>query len=252
MLKARVIACLDVRWGKTVKGVNFLGLRELGDPVERALSYARDGADEIVWLDIQATLDQAQPRADLIRRLRETLAIPLTVGGGIRTLADVETVLEAGADKVSLNSYALENPRIIEAVAQRWGSQCVVVAVDARRVDGQFRVYSHGGRVDTGWELLEWIRTSEAAGCGEFLVTSMDQDGRQQGYDLPMLSAAREATKRPIVCSGGAGQTDDIARLLDQGHTACLLASTLHEGRMHLADVKHELAQRGYPVRENR
>ncbi len=252
MLKARLIACLDVRWGQTVKGVNFLGLRDLGDPVERALSYARDGADEIVWLDVQATLDQAQPRADLIRRLRKSLAIPLTVGGGIRTLRDVETVLEAGADKVSLNSHALADPKIIEAVARRWGSQCVVVAVDARRVDGQFRVYSHGGRVDAGWELTDWLRTSETAGCGEFLITSMDQDGRQQGYDLPMLNRAREVTQRPIICSGGAGQIDDIARLLDQGHRACLLASTLHEGRMHLGDVKRELFERGYPVRETR
>ncbi|NMP24737.1 imidazole glycerol phosphate synthase subunit HisF [Sulfobacillus harzensis] len=249
MLRARIIACLDVRWGQTVKGVKFEQLRELGDPIERALAYAREGADEIVWLDVQATLDNAKPRADLIARLRQKLNIPLTVGGGITNLGDVESLLEAGADKVSINSRVLQEPALIEDIARRWGSQCVVVAVDAKRVTKGYRVFSHGGHVDAGWWLADWVAAAEERGAGEFLLTSMDCDGRQEGFDLPMLDVARSATRRPVIASGGAGSAEHIAAALDRGHRACLLASVLHEGRLSIRELKADLAERGYRIR---
>ncbi|MCL5116543.1 MAG: imidazole glycerol phosphate synthase cyclase subunit [Firmicutes bacterium] len=250
MLTARLIPCLDVKHGRTVKGVTFDHLTDQGDPIALALAYAADGADEIVWLDITATLDDVRPRHEQIARLRSQLRIPLTVGGGIRGVADVEGLIDHGADKVSINSAALADPRLIEQVAIRWGSQATIVAVDAQWQAGEYRVFSHGGRRDAGRELGDWLREAEARGAGEFLITSIDQDGRQQGYDVTMLRYARTLVKRPIIASGGAGHVNHLARLLDEGgQYGLLLASLLHGGQTSVGELKRQLHARGYRVR---
>ncbi len=249
MLQARIIPCLDVLHGRTVKGVGFENMVDSGDPIELALRYAQDGADELVWLDIAATVEDRDLSLGQIHRLRRDLNIPLTVGGGVRSVDDVGRLLEHGADKVSINSAAIANPPLIEEVARRWGSQCVVVAVDAKRVNGRFGVFSHGARRDTGLELGEWLVQAEDRGAGEFLLTSIDEDGAQRGYDLSMVEFARARTRRPIIISGGAGAVDHLAQMLGRGHTALLLASMLHRGQTTVAQLKRELAQRGFPVR---
>lgn len=249
MLRARVIPCLDVRHGRTVKGVRFQNVVDSGDPVALALQYAEDGADELVWLDIVATVEESRIQHQQIAALRAQLKIPLTVGGGVRNLDDVETLLRHGADKVSINSAALANPALIEQVAHRWGSQCMVVAIDARRVGGQMHVFSHGGRQNTGRELGAWIREADTRGAGEFLLTSIDHDGSQRGYDVDMLNYARSLSKRPIIASGGAGSVDHLADLLNAGHQAMLLASMLHQGQTTVRELKRQLRQRGFIVR---
>ncbi|MCY0897686.1 MAG: HisA/HisF-related TIM barrel protein [Firmicutes bacterium] len=249
MLRARVIPCLDVRHGRTVKGVQFQNVVDAGDPVSLGLQYAEDGADELVWLDIVATVEDTRVQVEQIARLRAGLKIPLTVGGGIKSLNDMETLLYHGADKVSINSAALADPALIEEGAKRWGSQCVVVAIDARQWDGQYRVFSHGGRRDAERELGDWLREAESRGAGEFLLTSIDHDGRQSGYDLAMLDYARSQTSRPIIASGGAGTIDHLAACFDRGHLTVLLASILHRQQLTVAQIKEELARRGYPVR---
>ncbi|MCY0877927.1 MAG: HisA/HisF-related TIM barrel protein [Firmicutes bacterium] len=249
MLRARIIPCLDVRHGRTVKGVQFQNVEDAGDPVSLGLRYAEDGADELVWLDIVATVEDTAVQVEQIGRLRAGLKIPLTVGGGVRTLSDMEALLYHGADKVSINSAALANPALIEEGAKRWGSQCVVVAVDARLVSGEYQVFSHGGRQAAGRELGAWLREAESRGAGEFLLTSIDHDGRQAGYDLSMLDYARSVTQRPIIASGGAGTIEHLAQAFDRGHTTVLLASLLHRGQLTVGTIKATLAQRGYPIR---
>lgn len=249
MLKARIIPCVDVRRGRTVKGVRFEQLEDVGDPVEQALRYAQDGADELVWLDIAATVDDKAVSVHQIAKLREDLKIPLTVGGGVKTLDDVEALLSAGADKVSINSAALENPDLIDAVARRWGSQCVVVAVDAKWVDSQYQVFSHGGRRSVGMTLGDWLLEAQSRGAGEFLVTSIDTDGRQQGYDRDMLEFAMSVVNRPLIASGGAGSIDHMAGMMERGCLSLLLASLLHRGQMTISEIKCALAQRGFPIR---
>lgn len=254
MLAKRLIPCLDVRHGRVVKGVHFQDLIDAGDPVELAVRYAQDGADELVWLDIVATVEERQTALDQIRRARQTLNIPLTVGGGIRTLDDVATLLTAGADKVSVNSQALATPEIIAGIRDRWGSQCAVVAIDAKLeadADGppQYRVYSHGGRVPTEWELGRWIATAQALGAGEFLLTSIDTDGTGQGFDLPMLRYARQFTERPIIASGGAGEVAHLQAAVENGADAVLIASLLHLKHWSIPAIKTWLSQKGVPVR---
>lgn len=249
MLLPRIIPCLDVRHGRVVKGVRFLDLKDSGDPVELAAYYAASGADEVVWLDIVATVEDLELATDLIAQARRRVDIPMTIGGGIRSLRQVEALLEAGADKVSINTYAVQNPRVIGQVAARWGSQCMVVAVDARREGDHFQVYTHGGRQRTDWELGAWLKAAEAEGAGEFLLTSMDRDGTQAGYDLPMLRFARQLVHRPVIASGGAGSIDHLAEALRDGQDALLLASILHQGTLTIPVIKAELAQRGLPVR---
>lgn len=250
MLRARIIPCVDVRHGRTVKGVNFGQLVDSGDPVELSLKYAHDGADEVVWLDIVATLEERRAQHEQIGQLRRDLNIPLTVGGGIREIGDVEVLLEEGADKVSINSAALSHPDLIEEVAKRWGSQCVVVAIDAMRVGGEYRVFSHGGRYDARRELGSWLHEAQERGAGEFLLTSIDQDGRQQGYDLAMLDYARQHCQRPLIASGGAGKVEHLAIAMAHGHTSLLVASMLHQGIITVRSLKSTLKTMGGWVRE--
>ncbi|MCY0881563.1 MAG: imidazole glycerol phosphate synthase subunit HisF [Firmicutes bacterium] len=249
MLMPRIIPCLDVRHGRVVKGINFLDLVDSGDPVDLARQYNQDGADELVWLDIAATVEELDLSYRLIARAREQLSIPLTVGGGIRRLDHVAALLAHGADKVSVNSYALEDPDIITQIASRWGSQCVVTAVDAKWEDGSYRVYKNGGRVRTPWELGDWLQEAERRGAGEFLLTSMDADGTRQGYDLPMLRYAMQNVSRPIIASGGAGSVQHVAEALAQGQHAVLLASLLHQGHLRITQLKQNLRQQGVNVR---
>lgn len=245
----RIIPCLDVRHGRVVKGVHFENLVDSGDPVELAARYDQEGADELVWLDIVATVEDLALSLSLIQQARDQLAIPLTVGGGIRSIGHVEDLLAHGADKVSINSYALSHPDIITQIADRWGSQCVVVAVDAKREGDHFQVYSHGGRQRTPYELGEWLREAEDRGAGEFLLTSMDKDGTQTGYDLAMLAYARTMVQRPVIASGGAGSIAHIEEALTQGNQAVLLASILHQERLSIADIKRTLLTKGVTVR---
>ncbi|MCY0885239.1 MAG: imidazole glycerol phosphate synthase cyclase subunit, partial [Firmicutes bacterium] len=227
-LACRLIPCLDVRHGRVVKGVHFDNLVDAGDPVALAWRYAAEGADELVWLDVVATVEERRAALAQIEHARQRLDIPLTVGGGITSIKDVRAILAAGADKVSINSRALAEPSLITEVAERWGRQCVVVAIDAKlEPDGSYGVYSHGGRVRTGRELLDWIRTADRLGAGEFLLTSIDTDGTGSGFDLPMLRLARMATDRPIIASGGAGSVEDLEAAAATGVDAMLLASLL-------------------------
>jgi len=249
MYLPRIIPCLDVRHGRVVKGVNFLDLADNGDPVELAERYAATGADELVWLDIVATVEDLELATDLIRRARQGVDIPLTVGGGIRTVGQVGALLDAGADKVSINSQALAEPDLIGRVAKRWGSQCMVVAIDAQREGDHWQVYSHGGRSRTNWELGAWLKRAEQEGAGEFLLTSMDADGTRRGYDLPMLSFARSLIHRPQIASGGAGSIDDLENAIRHGEDALLIASILHQGDTDLPHIKEALIQRGVAVR---
>lgn len=249
MLMPRIIPCLDVRHGRVVKGVQFLDLKDSGHPVELAARYAEDGADEIVWLDIVATVEELALSLDLIQQARKRLAIPLTVGGGIRSLKNVEDLLAHGADKISINSYALAHPEILPEISKRWGSQCLVVAVDAKREGDHYQVYSHGGRSRTPYELGEWLRQAEDRGSGEFLLTSMDRDGTQAGYDLPMLEYAKSHVSRPIIASGGAGTIEDIAAAIRSGQSAVLLASILHQGTYTVRTIKEALIREEVTVR---
>ena len=250
MLLPRIIPCLDVHHGRTVKGVQFTELIDSGDPVQLALQYAADGADELVWLEISATLEPQPLPLKSIAKLRQGLKIPLTVGGGVRAIGDTEELLQWGADKVSINSAALKDPALITKVARRWGSQCMVVAVDVRSTEQGFQVFSHGGRRPTGRELGEWLHEAQERGAGEFLLTSITRDGGQYGYDLAMLDYARTFTQRPIIASGGAGSADHLAAALDRGHTALLLASILHQRSTSISNLKYQLRQRGFRTRE--
>ena len=251
MLAKRIIPCLDVTAGRVVKGVNFVNLKDAGDPVELAKIYNQSGADELVFLDISATHEERHILLDVVYRTAEQVFIPLTVGGGIRDEQTIKELLRAGADKVSLNSSAVKNPDLINRASDRFGSQCIVVAIDARRNhSGSWNVFIRGGREDTGKEAIAWAREVVARGAGEILLTSMDSDGTQAGYDLELTRRVAEAVEVPVIASGGAGNCEHIAQALTAGGAdAALLASLLHYGQLTIGEIKDYLAQRGIVVR---
>ncbi len=250
MLRKRVIPCLDVKDGRVVKGVRFVDLTDEGDPVELAQRYAREGADEICFLDIAATSEGRATMLDTIRATAENVFIPLTVGGGIRSVEDMRAVLRAGADKVAINSAAVHHPRLVKECARAFGSQCVVISIDAKRSNGTWSVHTHGGRVDTQLDALTWATRVERLGAGELLVTSMDRDGTNTGYDLALLAALRQRISIPIIASGGAGEPDHlVSAITNGGADAVLAASIFHRSQHSIADVKQCLADAGVPVR---
>ena len=251
-LSARIIPCLDVNNGRVVKGVEFVELRDAGDPVEMAAFYNREGADELVFLDITASSDNRETMLDVVRETADQVFIPLTVGGGVRTVDDMRALLGAGADKVSINTAALANPDLINEGAAQFGSQCIVVAIDARQVPGEQRweVYTHGGRTPTGKDVGEWAREAEQRGAGEILLTSMNRDGTKQGYDLPLLEVVSAAVNIPIIASGGAGTLQHFQDALLPGRADAVLAASLfHFGTLRIHDVKQYLHEQGIPVR---
>ncbi len=249
----RVIPCLDVDKGRVVKGTNFVDIRDAGDPVELAAFYDREGADELVFLDITASHERRDTIVELARRCAEELFIPFTIGGGIGSEDDVRALLSAGADKVSLNSAVLRDPTLIEACARRFGSQCVVVAIDAKRIPGdapRWEVFVNGGRVTTGWEAVDWAREAVRRGAGEILLTSMDRDGTKDGYDLELTRAVAQAVEVPVIASGGAGTLDHLAQvILETGADAVLAASIFHYGEYTIRQAKERMAAAGVPVR---
>jgi len=245
----RVIPCLDVDAGRVVKGTNFVGLRDAGDPVELAARYDEEGADELVFLDIGATHEGRDTVVELARRAADNVFIPFTIGGGIRSLKDAQQVLDAGADKVSVNSAAIDDPRLIDQLAAHFGAQCVVLAIDARRSGSEWEVFRAGGRQATGREAIDWAREGTERGAGEILLTSMDRDGTKDGYDLLLTGAVSSAVSVPVIASGGAGQLDHLVEALNAGADAVLLASMLHFGEITVADAKTALAASGIPVR---
>jgi cyclase len=253
MLTRRIIPCLDVKDGRVVKGTSFVQLRDAGDPVELADYYYKAGADELVFLDITATPDGRQTMASVVERISEKVFMPLTVGGGLRTLEDIQRLLRAGADKVSLNTSAVLNPRLISEGADRFGSQCMVVAIDARKHEGSapwWQVYVSSGQKPVELDAVDWARRAVALGAGEILLTSMDADGHQTGYDLDLTRAISEAVNVPVIASGGAGSLEDLYQALQNGKAdAVLAASIFHYGRHTVAEAKQYLADRGVPVR---
>ncbi len=252
MLTKRIIPCLDVKDGTVVKGVNFVGLKELGDPVEYAIKYYEAGADELVFLDITATHERRKTIRELVQDVAREIFIPFTVGGGIRTIEDIRTILLAGADKVSLNSAAVNDPDLIRQGAEMFGNQCIVLAVDARmRPDHSgWNVVINGGRIDTGRDVLEWVREGVRLGAGEILLTSMDADGTKQGFDLPLCKAVRQAVNVPIIASGGCGSLEHFYEVFEQDAAdAALAASLFHYDELTVGDVKQYLEKRGVLVR---
>ncbi|RKJ42052.1 imidazole glycerol phosphate synthase subunit HisF [Acutalibacter sp. 1XD8-33] len=251
MYAKRIIPCLDIKDGRVVKGTNFVGLRDAGDPVEAAKEYDRQGADELVLLDINASADSRGILTQVVEGVANSIFIPFTVGGGIRTVDDFTAILRAGADKVSINSAALRRPQLIQEAAEKFGSQCVVVAMDAkRRPEGGWTLYLNGGRVDTGKDAVEWAREVQALGAGEILLTSMDRDGVQTGYDLELTRAVSEAVSIPVIASGGAGELGHFYDAFTAGKADAVLAASLfHFGQMSIPQLKTYLAGRGVPVR---
>ena len=252
MFTKRIIPCLDVNNGRVVKGINFVNLRDAGDPVEVGAAYGEAGADELVFLDITASSDARNIKLDMVRRVAETVFIPFTVGGGIRSVDDMRIMLRAGADKCSLNSAAVRNPDLISEGARMFGNQCVVLAVDGRmRTDGSgWNVVIAGGRIDTGMDALEWIKEGVARGAGEILLTSMDADGTKQGFDLPFLKAVRRSVSVPVIASGGCGSLEHFAQVFEEDAAdAALAASLFHYGELSIKQVKEYLKQKGVPVR---
>lgn len=250
MVAKRIIPCLDVKDGKTVKGINFVGLREVGDPVELGAYYASQGADELVYLDISATYEGRGTFTELVKSVAMRLDIPFTVGGGISSLQDAARLLEAGADKVSVNSSALRNPSLVGEIASHFGSQFVVVAIDARMVEGRWLATTHGGRVQTDKELFSWAKEVEDRGAGEILFTSMDHDGTKNGYPCETYAALCDSLSIPVIASGGAGSASDIADVLTNGKAdAALAASIFHYGEITIPELKEYLAARGITIR---
>jgi imidazoleglycerol phosphate synthase cyclase subunit len=252
MLTRRIIPCLDVRDGRVVKGVRFAGLRDAGDPVEQAARYQDHGADEMVMLDVSATLEGRRAALATIARLRAVLSIPLCVGGGVRTLADARAMLEEGADKVAVNSAAVASPDILSELASIVGSQCVVLSLDAASntaVPSSWEVVTHSGSRRTGLDALRWAQQAEALGAGEILLTSFDRDGSRSGYDLPLIGAMAHAVRLPIIASGGAGSADDMRDALAAGADAVLAASIFHDGLLMVRDIKQHLAAAGMEIR---
>ncbi len=251
MLSVRVIPCLDVKDGRVVKGINFVGLRDAGDPVEQAQRYDAEGADELCFLDITASHERRDILLDVVRHTAEVCFMPLTVGGGVRTLEDIRQLLLAGADKVSINTAAVHNPDFVAEAARKFGSQCITVAVDAKRVDeGRFEIFTHGGRKPTGLEAIAWSERMVALGAGEILLTSMDRDGTRDGYDLVLTRAIADAVSVPVVASGGVGGLDDLVAGVKEGHASAVLAASIfHFGEASIAEAKETLAAAGVPVR---
>ena len=251
MLAKRIIPCLDVSDGRVVKGVNFVNIRDAGDPVALAKFYSDQGADEIVFLDITATSDKRDTVADVVERTASQVFVPLTVGGGIRTLEDFQRLLRAGADKISVNSAAVQDPTLISRAAERFGSQCVVLAIDARkRTDGTFEVVTAGGRTPTGLDAVEWAQQGEALGAGEILLTSMDADGTKAGFDLEMTRVVTQAVSIPVIASGGCGTLEHFAQVFQEtGCDAALAASLFHFGELTVPQVKDFLRGKNIPVR---
>lgn len=251
MITKRIIPCLDVKDGRVVKGVNFDGLQDVSSPVDLAEFYTKNGADELVFYDITASSDGRKLFTDILREAAKKVFIPLTVGGGINSLEDFERVLNCGADKVSVNSGAIKNPGLVEQAAKRYGSQCVVLSADVKRVDGEFRIFAKGGREDTGMEAISWIKRCVDNGAGEIVINSINTDGVKQGFDLPMLKAVCDAVSVPVIASGGAGCAEDFITLFEEIPTidAGLAASIFHFGQVQIPDLKELLAQKNIPVR---
>jgi cyclase len=250
MLKVRIIPCLDVKDGRVVKGVNFEGLRDSGDPVELATRYDAEGADELCFLDITASHEKRGILLDVVARTAGVCFMPVTVGGGVRNLDDIRALLLAGADKVSINTAAVERPDFVRAAAEKFGSQCITVAVDAKRDGDRFAVFTHGGRRATGLDAVDWARRMAALGAGEILLTSMDRDGTQGGYDLALTRAVADAVPLPVIASGGVGRLEDLVAGVTQGHASALLAASIFHDRRHsIAEAKRVLADAGVPVR---
>jgi cyclase len=251
MLKTRIIPCLDVHAGRVVKGVKFLDLVDAGDPVEQARAYDKAGADELCFLDITASHEERAIILDVVARTAAEVFMPLTVGGGVREVEDFRKLLLAGADKVSVNTAAVENPKLVTAAAEKFGAQCVTVAIDAKaEASGKWQVYTHGGRKATGLDAVEWARRMAASGAGEILLTSMDRDGTKQGYDLGLLRAVSDAVPVPVIASGGVGTLDHLVAGVRDGHASALLAASIfHFGTYSIAQAKAALAAAGIPVR---
>lgn len=251
MFTKRIIPCLDVHNGRVVKGINFVNLKDAGDPVAVAAAYDKAGADEVVFLDITASSDARDTVVDMVRRVAETVFIPFTVGGGIRTVEDFKALLREGADKISINSSAINTPELISDAADKFGSQCVVVAIDAkRRADGGWNVYKNGGRIDTGLDAVEWAARADRLGAGEILLTSMDCDGTKNGYDLELTRAIADSVSIPVIASGGAGTKEHFCEALTEGGAdAALAASLFHYKELEIMDLKGYLSEKGVPVR---
>lgn len=250
MLAKRIIPCLDVSDGRTVKGINFVGLRDAGDPVELAAMYSDDGADELVFLDITATNDGRKTFSSLVTNIAKTINIPFTVGGGISCMKDIESLLEAGADKISINTSAVKDPAVIENAAKNFGSQCVVVAVDAKKMSDGWRVFLNGGRVETDLDVVDWVRRAVDLGAGEILLTSMDADGTKDGFEIELTRTISNSVNVPVIASGGAGSVEHFADVLVRGKAdAALAASVFHYGEIRLAALKSFLKMRGIEVR---
>ncbi len=250
MFTKRIIPCLDVHNGRVVKGVNFVNLKDAGDPVEVGRAYGEAGADELVFLDITASSDARTIRAEMVRRVAQTIFIPFTVGGGIRSVEDFRMILREGADKVAVNSAAIMNPELITEAAQKFGSQCVVVAIDAKRTPDGFHIYKNGGRIDMGMDAIEWAKRAEALGAGELLVTSMDCDGTKNGYDMELTRRISESVSIPVIASGGAGNCEHFYDVLTEGKAdAALAASLFHYEELEIGQVKKYLRDKGVSVR---
>jgi cyclase len=250
MLARRIVPCLDVDRGRVVKGVQFVALRDAGDPVECAARYDAEGADELVFLDITASSDARPIVIDMVRRVADTVFLPFTVGGGVRSLEDADALLRAGADKVAVNTAAVAQPALLGELARRFGSQAVVLAVDARARDTGWEVYVHGGRTPTGRDAVAWCREGSERGAGEILLTSMDRDGTKDGFDLPLTRAVTDAVRVPVVASGGCGGVEHMADVLDRaGASAALAASVFHFGEIRIREAKARLREAGIPVR---
>lgn len=251
MLKTRVIPCLDVQNGRVVKGINFVGLRDAGDPVEQAKRYDAEGADELCFLDITASHEQRSTLYHMVEQVAANCFLPFTVGGGVRTLEDIRKLLMAGADKVSINTTAVKTPEFVREAAQKFGSQCIVVAIDAKSVDHRFEIFTHGGRNATGIDAVEWAKKMADYGAGELLVTSMDRDGTKIGFNLPLTRAISEAVTIPVIASGGVGNVQHLVEGVTEGKASAVLAASIfHFGETTIQEAKDKMAAAGVPVRK--